>query len=86
MLFTCIVVTGIWFARGGRLRKPSGLQVGFLAYTTFFLLYAAVSSNFRLFPGALLFWLSLGFVLTLSADRGPSPEDPGPPRAAVSSY
>jgi hypothetical protein len=44
---------------------------GLLAYAVFFLVYAAVSVNFRLFPGAMFFWISIGLAVQLATHALP---------------
>jgi hypothetical protein len=47
--------------REGRSRYGTAIA----AYGLFFLLYTPISTNFRLFPGALLLWMLVGFAATL---------------------
>jgi hypothetical protein len=44
---------------------PSSMARGLFGYCLFFLMYSLVAGNFRLFPGALLFWIAVGLALSL---------------------
>jgi hypothetical protein len=60
VLFALLVVTTFRLAIRAAREDPSALRSGALGYGAFFLAYTPVLVNFRLFPGAPLFWLFLG--------------------------
>lgn len=46
-----------------RARRQSAIESGLWGYVLFFLCYTPIADNFRLFPGALLFWIVLGLLV-----------------------
>jgi hypothetical protein len=48
---------------------PTAVTSALSGYCIFFLLYSPVAGNFRMFPGVLLFWISVGFAATTVALR-----------------
>jgi hypothetical protein len=64
-LFTTVVGTGIATVARAARKTPSPVADGLYAYCLFFAIYSLVAGNFRLFPGALLFWISVGLGFTL---------------------
>lgn len=64
-----IVVLGMRLVRASRRLSGDPVIISIETYCVFFLLYSPVAVNFRLFPGALLFWLLVGFAVTLSEGR-----------------
>jgi hypothetical protein len=64
-IFTALVGAGIATVARAAREAPSSITQGLYGYCLFFLVYSIVAGNFRLFPGALLFWISVGLALTV---------------------
>lgn len=69
LLFTAMVIGAVRVSLFSMRVAASGLMTGLVGYMIFFLLYSPVTTNFRLFPGALFFWLSIGLMATLAASK-----------------
>jgi hypothetical protein len=76
---------------GPRSGSRSAMETGLWGYLLYFLCYTLIVDNFRLFPGALLFWLALGLLVCWRSEGGPeierdrvpqSPRNWGRPTAA----
>lgn len=68
--FALLVGSGLQLLRRAWRALPDDpVIMGLLAYTIFFICYSPVAVNFRLFPGAMLFWLAIGLGATLWARR-----------------
>lgn len=65
--FVVYLICRLAFSLGGR--DASRLTKGFGTYLIFFVLYAPVANNFRLFPGALFFWMVAGFMVSLGVSE-----------------
>ena len=71
-LFVIVVVQAFRALTEARRADSSPLMAALYAYAVFFLLYSPFVVNFRLFPGAMLFWLVVGVALRLGASSSAS--------------
>lgn len=71
--FAALLFVAVRLVHLGLRNDRSGLVSGLYGFALFFLLYSATSVNFRLFPGAMFFWIVLGLSLTLA--RASRPEE-----------
>jgi hypothetical protein len=81
VIFVALVLSGFRFMARARRVACSPMTRSLFSYGVFFLVYAMASSSFRLFPGAVLFWIAAGLAATL-ASRKPSPAQ-GPTVSSV---
>lgn len=72
VLFAAVVCLTLRTVVRARRARPSPAQSVILAYLVFFLLYSPFVINFRLFPGAMFFWVFAGVAVGLAAQRGDS--------------
>ena len=74
VLFGLVAVSAfVCAARARHGKSGDALALGIQAYLVFFLLYSPFVVNFRLFPGALFYWVGVGLLLSsvLPASREP---------------
>lgn len=78
ILFAVIVAHAFRALLAARRNDGSPLVMALFGYAVFFLLYSPFVVNFRLFPGALLFWLAVGVAVAVSGQPAPSSARPEP--------
>ena len=69
-LFVLVVFQTFRALTPARSADRSPLGAALFSYTIFFLLYSPFVVNFRLFPGAMLFWLAAGIAMRLATPNG----------------